>query len=348
MQFSLPALVFITTNLWGLFGEIPFTAIQPSRPLLDRAVGCLQLASTVYTLEQIQPYFSQTGAVLLRGSTETSTAQTWGANATSQREPASIAATLTPSSDESDPFPTSWAAFPVAIDLSTRVYSWSTRLSGYSDAFSDRLASLFGGPQQPEARRDTQFENLVLVLLVLIFSILIKQTMQAPDTTRELECLRGEVATVRDLNFLNTTISQRTHALDEKLQAVQTVIYQQQVEMNQAGQYLQGIHSGTRELLKPCLDAMQANTTVVMDAIDSIHDVQNSFGRAVQDLRTTIDLATDMWWTIAIQLTQYPGELCDQLARTVANVLSAHLNESSTTDTMDDASNSGLENGDGV
>ncbi|KAJ5174749.1 uncharacterized protein N7482_000626 [Penicillium canariense] len=53
MHFMIPLFVFITANIWGIYSSIPFTNINPSRSFLDRALGGVQLASTVYTFEQI-------------------------------------------------------------------------------------------------------------------------------------------------------------------------------------------------------------------------------------------------------------------------------------------------------
>ncbi|KAI2792520.1 hypothetical protein POX_b02558 [Penicillium oxalicum] len=53
MHFVIPILVFVTANLWGLFNTIPFTNIDPARSFWDRALGSVQLASTVYTLDQL-------------------------------------------------------------------------------------------------------------------------------------------------------------------------------------------------------------------------------------------------------------------------------------------------------
>ncbi|KAF7718431.1 Uncharacterized protein PECH_005910 [Penicillium ucsense] len=53
MHFVIPLLVFLTTNFWGLFHTVPFTTINPSRSVLERAVGGVQLASTLYTLDQL-------------------------------------------------------------------------------------------------------------------------------------------------------------------------------------------------------------------------------------------------------------------------------------------------------
>lgn len=57
MDLTILAAIFIATNIWGLYGKIPFTAIQPSRSVLDRAVGSFQLTSTLHTLGHIHPYF---------------------------------------------------------------------------------------------------------------------------------------------------------------------------------------------------------------------------------------------------------------------------------------------------
>lgn len=54
---------------------------------------------------------------------------------------------------------------------------------------------------------------------------------------------------------------------------------------------------------------------------------------------------TDVRWALVDQLVQYSGTLCDQLARTVASTISEHLNGSTTTDTTNETSVSGLENG---
>ncbi|KAJ5891199.1 uncharacterized protein N7473_007427 [Penicillium subrubescens] len=53
MHFIIPIIVFVTANIWGLYSSIPFTNIDPARSIWDRALGGVQLASTVYTLDQI-------------------------------------------------------------------------------------------------------------------------------------------------------------------------------------------------------------------------------------------------------------------------------------------------------
>ncbi|KAJ5986153.1 hypothetical protein N7451_010518 [Penicillium sp. IBT 35674x] len=56
MNWTVPILVFLTTNLWGLYGGIPYTTVQPSRSILDRTIGSIQVASTVFTLGQTKEH----------------------------------------------------------------------------------------------------------------------------------------------------------------------------------------------------------------------------------------------------------------------------------------------------
>jgi hypothetical protein len=53
MHFIIPIIVFVAANIWGLYSSIPFTNIDPARSIWDRTLGGVQLASTVYTLDQI-------------------------------------------------------------------------------------------------------------------------------------------------------------------------------------------------------------------------------------------------------------------------------------------------------
>lgn len=53
MHFIIPIIVFVTANIWGLYSSIPFTNIDPAHSIWDRALGGVQLASTVYTMDQI-------------------------------------------------------------------------------------------------------------------------------------------------------------------------------------------------------------------------------------------------------------------------------------------------------
>ncbi|KAJ5608863.1 hypothetical protein N7528_009430 [Penicillium herquei] len=56
MIWTIPIVVFLVTNLWGLYGGIPYTAIHPSRSTLDRTLGSFQVASTVLTIGETAEY----------------------------------------------------------------------------------------------------------------------------------------------------------------------------------------------------------------------------------------------------------------------------------------------------
>lgn len=58
MELILPLLTFLMSNLWGFYGGIPFTTIEPSCPLIERSIGSLQLASTLNTLAEIGQFFA--------------------------------------------------------------------------------------------------------------------------------------------------------------------------------------------------------------------------------------------------------------------------------------------------
>lgn len=375
MNLTIPAIVFITTNLWGLFGGIPFTAIQPSRPFLDRTVGCFQLASTVYTLEQIQPYLSSTRVVLIPGPTVNVTAQQtrpdlrgiWSTNATIHHEPVSRAATFTRASRELISFPTAWPAISPTVTFPALLSSGSTCISEWLALLSGWLAPLFTDNQQLEAPRDTLYENLVLILLVMMLSILVKQTFQYPDGVRETALLRGEIESLRTgLRNLNDWIMYYNHAVQNEMQ---DATRDQHKAMNEARRYLDRIEHGISRLLglgrgltalrqdlassrrefytarDAVHNAVQISTDVIVNAVDGVHDVQSRLGGELHELRETIDLMTDVRWALVDQLLQYPSTVCDQLATTVASTISEHLNERTTTDTTNEASVSRLDNG---
>lgn len=46
---------FIGANIWGIFGPVPFTNINPTRTFLDRFLGSVQITSTIWALQEIHP-----------------------------------------------------------------------------------------------------------------------------------------------------------------------------------------------------------------------------------------------------------------------------------------------------
>lgn len=369
MNLTVPAIVFIVTNLWGLFAGIPFTAIQPSRPLLDRAVGCLQLASTAYTLERIQPYLTPTRVVLIPGTTENSTALRTRPNLDSIRrtnatvEPVWNAATATTASQSSNSTPTGWA-ISNTVDFPALLSIWSTSFSEWFALLSEWLVSPLTKPPKPETPHDTTQDNLVLILLVVILSVLVKQVFQHPDSVRETALLREEVRGVKNgfakLRDSITTLAILVERYNQSMVFGQEV---QQTAVREARGHIDRIEHGISQLLRfgPGLTALRqdlasskrdfktagdvvheaigACSDVLLSAIDNVHDVQTSLGRELQGIRENMDFMTDVRWALVQSLLQYPNDLCNQLAMAVATAVSEHLNDPATTETTDSPPN---------
>lgn len=53
MDLTILTIVFLTSNLWGMYHHVPFTNINPTRSFLERAISSLQLTSALYTLQEM-------------------------------------------------------------------------------------------------------------------------------------------------------------------------------------------------------------------------------------------------------------------------------------------------------
>ncbi|RJE21208.1 hypothetical protein PHISCL_06451 [Aspergillus sclerotialis] len=49
------AVAFIGMNIWGMYGNIPFTGINPTTTFFDRFLGSVQVTSVIYALQDIHP-----------------------------------------------------------------------------------------------------------------------------------------------------------------------------------------------------------------------------------------------------------------------------------------------------
>lgn len=371
MNLTVPAIVFIVTNLWGLFAGIPFTAIQRSRPLLDRAVGCLQLASTAYTLERIQPYLTPTRVTWIPGATENITAQKirqelYGIrrmNATV--EPVSKAAVVTRVSRELNSSPTGWPV-PDTVDFSALLSIWSARFSEWlalmSEWLTEWLLPLSTEPPKPEAPQDTSQDNLVPVLLVVILSILVRQALQQPDAVRETAILHEQARGVKEgLKRLENSIDWLVDGYNQWMMSERE---QQQKDLKEARRHIDRIERGITRLLRlgaglsdlraelinsrrdfriardSIHNTFGASADALMRAADTIRAIQSSLSQDHQDLRENMDLMTDVRWALVQSLLQYPGALCDQLVTAVATMISEQSNGAPTTDITNAASSS--------
>lgn len=371
MNLTVPAIVFIVTNLWGFFAGIPFTSIQPSRPLLDRAFGSLQLASTAYTLEWIQPYLTPTRVALIPGATKNITAQKTRQDPDGIRrmnvtaQPVSKVPAAMRASREESSSPTGWPVISNAVDVPSLLSIWSTSFHEWLALLSEWLATLFAEPPRPQEPQDTTQENLVLILLVVILSIVVKQTFQHQDSVRETAVLRGEVSHVMTgLEQLKEAMAKLGMFMDGYSQLMDLRQQQQQNDLEKARGHIDRIERGIKRLLRledglPDLrkDLKSANrefriardslevaiktvTDALQSAVNGVQDVQAGLGHELQDLRENMDLMTDVRWALIESLLQYPSDLCNQLAMAVATIVSQHLNGPTTTGTTNATSSS--------
>ncbi|RMJ23088.1 hypothetical protein PHISP_06039 [Aspergillus sp. HF37] len=55
MELVILVAAFIGSNLWSMFGPVPFIRIDPTTPVMERLVGSFQLTSVIYALQEIHP-----------------------------------------------------------------------------------------------------------------------------------------------------------------------------------------------------------------------------------------------------------------------------------------------------
>lgn len=60
MEIGVLVALFTAFNIWGMYGHIPYTVINPTRTFVDRAVGSLQLTASIYSLCVIRDYVDAT------------------------------------------------------------------------------------------------------------------------------------------------------------------------------------------------------------------------------------------------------------------------------------------------
>lgn len=158
-EFLLPAIIFFSSSLWGFYDRIPFTTVEPNRPFMDRAVGCVQLATAAYAIEQAYQNIS-TGLTEPDNSaaTETTTAQAFilpdletNWNITVQ-SPASAVATRTQIDHVSFVFPSNWSA-EATLAMS-----------------------------EPTPRPDVLFANMAMIVMVILLALALKQAFNREVT----------------------------------------------------------------------------------------------------------------------------------------------------------------------
>lgn len=171
MHFLIPVLVFVAANIWGLYSSIPFTNIDPARSFLNRALGGVQLASTVYTLDQI-PCLLDEQAIphhliqgYLGGWNATVVSETESAMALSAgHRPLTAPLTVPPGLFPSPP-PSST---PTAVN-----------------------------PREPSAPRHTPVDGFAQAVVTVIFALVVWIMVKQNDHTRRLTSALEEIGLVQ-------------------------------------------------------------------------------------------------------------------------------------------------------
>jgi hypothetical protein len=170
MHFLIPVLVFVIANIWGLYGSIPFTNIDPARSFLNRALGGVQLASTVYTLDQIPRLLDEQAIThhliqeYLGG---------WNATVVSETEPAIALSAghrplTAPLTVPPGLLPSPSSSTPTSVD-----------------------------PREPSAPQHTPVDGFAQAVMTVIFALVVWIMLKQNDHTRRLTSVLDEIGLVQ-------------------------------------------------------------------------------------------------------------------------------------------------------
>ncbi|KAJ5095669.1 hypothetical protein NUU61_005025 [Penicillium alfredii] len=280
MEFAALVLLFVTTNLWGLYGEVPFTAIQPSRPFWDRAIGSFQLASTIHTLDQIYPY------VLGKAPVELASQESTPDNAREQAMAAYIA-----SRNVSFIFTPETATCP---DQPTTVMPPVLPTAPLSDYRPVRKPRAEGKKSE-----DAVFENAVLVLLVAILAVLVKDVTGRSDRTQDTRLLRREL-----LDFI-VRQDAFNDAIFRRLEHLHDCAFQ----LAQAG-------NGLFELQQRLVTDV---TSVILSHVSSeLGNFDSRLVQHFDQIRDNLHQNLQVWIDLAAVLRDFPAAVTNALATAIA------------------------------
>ncbi|KAJ5132304.1 hypothetical protein N7448_006462 [Penicillium atrosanguineum] len=203
-EFLLPGIAFFSSSLWGFYGNIPFTTVKSSRPFMDRAVGCTQLATAAYAVEQAYQNISTTYSLHENtdpAATETNTFILPDFNARwniTLKIPALAAATRTQIEHETFIFPPNWTT-QVTMPMSKPICK-----------------------PTPAANPDLPFENMALIMLAILLALGTKQAFnyEVTDLAHRINpILSNPPAWI--YNLVNDAIPKSvSHALEGCIQAI--------------------------------------------------------------------------------------------------------------------------------
>jgi hypothetical protein len=294
-EFLFSGIVFFTSSLWGFFGRIPFTTVESSRPFMDRAVGCAQLATAAYAIEQAYQNVSSTfvtnftnppiGTTIIIPDLDTRWNVTW-------KSPASASGSRTLIGHESFLFPPNWTTH----------------------------ASLPEPELAPE--KYLFFENVVLVMLAMILALGIKQIFnyEVADLTNKMSALlTSPPAWVYNVifNAVYASVNQTLHASIEgfgnHLTQIETSGSQLRNQVFGLGQDLnllrEELMTDRNEIRTAQIDIQTSVQKTVRDSIQDV--VRDSIQSAVQTpiqnaIQTSIQPAVQTAMQNAVQSSISP------------------------------------------
>lgn len=346
-EFLLPGIVFFTSSLWGLYGRIPFTAIEPSRPFMDRAVGCAQLATAAYAIEQVYQNLTSTAVINYTDLPMSNIAARvimpdldTVCNIT-QKSPESAAATRTLLGHEAFIFPPNW----------TTQVTWTI--------------------PEPAPENDSLFENVTLLMLLALLALGLIQLFnyEVTDLVNKLNTLitqpPGWVYTVV-FNAVHTSIGHAFHAsietfsnhlqrieasssqlrnqlfrlgqdldlLREQWMAERNEIRAAQIDVQASiqnaarGSIQSAVHTSVQPAVQVCIQnavqtcmrsavqvvaahtsgsASETNNETLTSIVDGLHDIQEAITSELRALSGAVGQCEEAWKDIADRLAR-PGE----------------------------------------
>ena len=169
--------VFITANIWGLYSQIPFTNIRPCNSFWDRTLGSFQLASTVYTLEQVQPFLISANVdffpeVVVGNSSSDALQYFLECIRNTTIDPTPIPTSITSAIDPSSPSFALELPFPISDESQPPI-----------------PASRLG------VHQDFLLKDFILTTLVVILGLAVRQNIKQVEETRDNRIFMTEVAT---------------------------------------------------------------------------------------------------------------------------------------------------------
>lgn len=274
MHFIIPVIVFVTANIWGYFSRIPFTNIDRDHSWWDRAIGGVQLASTVYTLDQI-PHLLDQEAIAHHLIKEYLGG--WNATVVSNAESVlTLGAGHRPSTAPSTIPP-----------------------SFLHPSSSPSTNKSTGPPPRPRADMPQRppVDELAHVLLSVIFAMVVWIIVKQNDLTRRLIILTDDLGTMQRSQETVWNGIVQSHA---DLAILATIAQEMRMPVKQAAVVVEEVEEPHKQF--PDSEGSASSSDASSAAVThTLQDVMTS----LDTLRQTIDRSTDVWEGLSERLVLF-------------------------------------------